>query len=709
MGSASPARLTTSLPPAKVPAAGAGTRITPRPIPRSSSSLRHIQSKASRTSSFGTPLPEDRDPSSSEYYETELGASLAQRSVDAYNRRHALQLEQEDLFAEEDDDYSGDAFSDDSDSDLNGESPSPTHQRNSSDALGLLASEEAISSRRKGKDRAKDDELAKVDESGSLMPRRSSWRHSRVPDSTSSEDEGQEKVHASADPKMKSRNRDEGASYLDARPRLAIPDDDDDDIRGLRRSSGGLDLDSPLPNALRKTAQTPGPYFPRNLQAVQTPQVEGSMAATPELDPRQRLEWQTMLRSVLGSEVLRSETKRITSVDAPDLSRSEIIYQRWLEMRAFLRGRGHVKGAAEAEGKMLMKGWPVMMKEVIQAVKDCRSKSTIAVAEETVAGDLAEDGPHEEAHEGTQDTEAKSARSQEEKDRIFEEVGSLLRRVHEAEEQFPSQRKMMEIVPAWAEREVQDKLAALYSWHNVLSALRLQIKLLQQWTGSARLEIAAHPSQHSDVPPPPEPTEENTFVERLMKENDLKSTFEKRTLKALNSLLLKAKEAIRQHHVAFAEMELPSFEPELVQLIGFPASLMEGALALRLDYAGKLKDPSILIVDSLTDDIRSALALACRVKLQYNAIMVPDPDNGWELPPSLDDGYDAVLRDALRFFFRLLNFKLKGSVFFKETEILEPEWLFLSTAVSVINGGDIIVAKSVTRIVNRVSCAFRSL
>ncbi len=759
-GTSSPARFNTAAAPAanKVPAAGAGTRITPRAVPRSSSSLRHISSNKSRTSSFGRPLPEDRDPSSIDYYEEDRtttgggggsgSVSLAQRSVDAYNRKYAQELEQEDLFEEDQEALSQYGTSSDS-----GLSTSDSEEdecevfahkaerKNSGGALGLaLSKEERIKRSRKGKERMVEGGAAPGGEedlsSRNPSPRRRKGRRGsnrflaprqfNLADSTSSEtepivdfsgsgrlslvsqegDSGKENevVHKT------NHHEEEGDSYLGARPKVALHTAGPGDTDGLLRVSSRLDLDSPLPGLPRRAAPTPGPTFSRPTHAAQTPGLDGTAPLTPDHDPRQRMEWQTMLLTVLGSEVLRSETKRITSVDAPDLSKTEIIYQRWLEMRAYLRGRGHTKASMEAEGKLLAEGWPVMMREVIDAVKNCRldkGKTKEREKEGSADGKAAasEGGATESADASTSAEGGTMQASREEKDRVFEEVGELLEKVHRAEEQFPSTRKMREIVPEWFEPDLQARLSALYTWHNTLSQLRQQIKVLQEWTGSPDLDITGHPSAHPNVPPPPEAQaqEESTFVERLMKENNLKQTFEKRTLKALNAMLLKAKEAIKQQHVAFADLALPSFEPELVQLIRFPPKLMEGALTLRLDYASKLKEPSVLIVDSLTDDVRSALALACRVKLQYNAVMVPDPDNGWDLPHSLDDTYDAVLRDALRFFFRLLNFKLKGSVFFKETEILEPEWLFLSTAVSVINRGDIIVAKSVTKIVNKVS------
>ncbi len=276
----------------------------------------------------------------------------------------------------------------------------------------------------------------------------------------------------------------------------------------------------------------------------------------------------------------------------------------------------------------------------------------------------------------------------------------------------------MQIVPEWGNAEVQAKLGALYSWYNTTSSLRLQIDILRKWTGSDTLEIATHSARDWDTErkrnedPDHQQREqkrtgraavddESTFIERIQKEGSLQSTFEKRTLASLYQLISKAKETILKFHKEFDRMALPSFEPELVTLISFPTRLMQGALRLRLDYAGKLAEPSVLIVDSLTDDLRTALAMACRVKLHYTGIIVADPERGWNLDSCIAEGYDDVLRSALKFFFKLLRLKLKASVYFKETEILEPEWRFLSTAVESIEGGDIIVATNITRFVNK--------
>uniref|UniRef100_V5EW54 Protein kinase n=2 Tax=Kalmanozyma brasiliensis (strain GHG001) TaxID=1365824 RepID=V5EW54_KALBG len=437
-----------------------------------------------------------------------------------------------------------------------------------------------------------------------------------------------------------------------------------------------------------------------------------------------------MLESVLNSEVLKSETKRINSVDTPDLSRQELGYQRWLDIRATLRGRGSQRGAIDEEETRLKEGFGQMLKDLVQEIRDCRAEqiaradsgvgpapfthSLSTPADSSEADSLAKENTSDSDPPRPENPNAdpEAAAILAEKDKVLAEIGSLLGRIDSAEEQFPSNKRAIEIVPEWGDAEVQAKLATIYCWYNTTTSLRLQIDILRKWTGSDTLEINAHSSARDDDderkkreqqqrPGRAAADEESTFVERIQKEGSLQSTFEKRTLAGLYQLINKSKETILKYNKEFTRMGLPPFEPELVTLINFPTSLMQGALRFRLDYAGKLAEPSVLIVDSLTDDLRTALAMACRVKLHYQSTIVADPERGWNLKPCIADGYDDVLRSALKFFFKLLRLKLKASLYFKETEILEPEWRFLSTAVESIEGGDIIVATNITRFVNK--------
>ncbi|PWN92827.1 hypothetical protein FA10DRAFT_263580 [Acaromyces ingoldii] len=729
----------------KVPAAGAGTRVGPRPVPKSSSSLRHISSNT-RNVSFGVPAVHDTPYAGGE-------GSAVQRQLNADKRR--LNKEEHDIGPDAEDDSEGSQSSGGSyEADLYG-----SIRKRKEGSPSLSANLELIGS--------DDDEDYGFDDAGrnfwqskpsiDVQGREANLNDSLLGFPYDSETRGLADVDAGEGNNafgmdLGPRRSEARRRFSDSSSSFAIPGDVDASAeadarkrdRYLAAEPGGPSLSGPKrapwhpkgpagdgsrvsPPLLGPTSglMTPGPQFPQTLHTpVGTPPEH-----TPIVEPRQRLEWYTMLESVLASEVLRSETKRINSADAPSLTKEKLMYHRWLDIRASLRGRGHLAGAVETEEKRLASGWPIMVREVIGAINECRGVAEKRGLEVQQAHDDAEAaattaaagliGRDQVVHEASRAVDDSSGI----KEKILDEVGQLLARVDSAEEQFPSMKKIVEVVPEWGSKALQDKLEALYSWYNVTNSLRLQIGVLQKWTGSDTLEIAGHQAPnrqdpershmesgrpHQGVGGPPgagalagKEMEESTFLERILKEDSLQSTFEKRTLSTLNALILKAKASIIQHHNAFSRMALPSFEPELVQLINFPTRIMEGALKLRLDYAGKLRDPSVLIIDSLTDDLRAAIALACRIKIQYTSMMIPDPANGWELPPCIGIGYDDVLRQALRFFFKLLQFKLKGAVYFKETEVLEPEWRFLSTAVEVIDGGDVIVAKSVTRFVNQ--------
>ena len=686
----------------RVPAAGLGTRTQPRRAPRSSSSLRHVTTTRTRTTALSQPLPEDRDLSTDPTYFEDPNTSLVARQVNAEKRRAERQRRQDAaLLADSDDDDD-----DDHDTDHYGSSADEAVARRRRNAEAVGSSDEYDYFSRSGSSYDKAKAKASIPAQGSSNTL--NWSSASASDDSDDWDGESHSLLAAGAPNA---NRSAGP-VLDT---LAPPVVD---------ANGGV-------------SATPGPSFPLDLH---TP-VDLAEHETPILNPQHRMEWQSMLESVLNSEVLKSETKRINSVDTPDLSRQELSYQRWLDIRATLRGRGMQRDAISEEEKRLKEGYGKMLKDLVREIRDCRAEH-IALADSRAAhissassnttshtpkgtNSEAESG----AKEGASDTDrsksevaesdAEAADSTEtEKEKVLNEIGDLLNRIDSAEEQFPSTKRAVEFAPEWGDAEVQAKLGAIYSWYNTTTSLRLQIDILRKWTGSDTLEIAAHNAREYDERRQRSDShnhkqrgqkdsgrsaadDESTFVERIQKEGSLQSTFEKRTLASLYQLITKAKETILKHHAEFERMALPSFEPELVTLISFPTRLMQGALRLRLDYAGKLAEPSVLIVDSLTDDLRTALAMACRVKLHYTSIIVADPERGWDLAPCIAEGYDDALRSALKFFFKLLRLKLKASVYFKETEILEPEWRFLSTAVESIEGGDIIVATNITRFVNK--------
>jgi len=268
----------------------------------------------------------------------------------------------------------------------------------------------------------------------------------------------------------------------------------------------------------------------------------------------------------------------------------------------------------------------------------------------------------------------------------IDQVAELLQRVDKCESLYPSRKMMMESKPLYKSSELEYTLDALNSWLTVTRSLQTQLKILQNWTGSETLEIA----RPNDAPPD---AENPSFIERILKENGLKRTFEKRTLSTLNSLLGKAKRVMIDNADAFAKMKLPPYINELQKLLNFPTKLMEECMKLLLEYANRLTSPTIVMIQQTMDDFRIALELACQIKHQYLELMTPAP--GWEIPPCIDKNYNKVLLDSLKFYFKLLQWKLKNgikAVTVKEAEMLDNEWQFLNRICRRIEGGESTVA-----------------
>jgi mitogen-activated protein kinase kinase kinase len=189
-----------------------------------------------------------------------------------------------------------------------------------------------------------------------------------------------------------------------------------------------------------------------------------------------------------------------------------------------------------------------------------------------------------------------------------------------------------------------------------------------------------------------------TFVERVLKEDSIQKTFEKGFLTTVHAFIGTARDAQVNLSSLFQEMNIPTFENELVPLISFPTKLAQACLRVRLDYVQKLKDPDVLIIDQVTEDVKISLGLACTLKRQYEAFLAPDPGGNWNLPQCISDDYDSTILEALSIFFKLIHWKLKSGVkgiYFKETDFIESQWATFNDVSITVTGGSQLVAEQV--------------
>ena len=71
---------------------------------------------------------------------------------------------------------------------------------------------------------------------------------------------------------------------------------------------------------------------------------------------------------------------------------------------------------------------------------------------------------------------------------------------------------------------------------------------------------------------------------------------------------------------------------------------------MRLSYAKKMKDPAqqgVMMAEQMILQFQILLKLAVRIKEAY--IVIAEPAPGWDLPPCIDDAFDGVVLDALKF------------------------------------------------------------
>lgn len=359
-------------------------------------------------------------------------------------------------------------------------------------------------------------------------------------------------------------------------------------------------------------------------------------ASLPPEVSHERLEWQQMLQSVLMGEVIKSEKKRLLSTDQLKLQQKQPIEDIWVSLRALLRGR-----TIEQEKKCLEEARHEV-NEVLTLLMEFRIDPSLGMT-------------------------------------ALDQVAEVLKTVDRVESLYSTRADMIQAYPAYAAPAIQQRLDALNAWCTVTRSLHMQNKILQDWTGSEDLQIA-HRQHHTTATAS---ANDPSFVERILKESALQDTFDKRTLSALHSLLVKAKQTMIHNNSIFAEIGLPSFIAQLRRLASFPTSLVEEALKLRLEYRDRIDEAPKPMVDTMMEDYRGLLTLACRVKLQYEELAHPAP--GWDLQDDafIDTNYDSALVESVRSYFKLVAWKLNNEKdnTLRECEVMEKEWEFLKSTV----------------------------
>lgn len=345
---------------------------------------------------------------------------------------------------------------------------------------------------------------------------------------------------------------------------------------------------------------------------------------------RERIDWQSMLQSVLTGDVFSIENKRLEN---PNFEIQPAIKQQiWLGIRATLwsrpvndeqrfvdMARAHVDG---------------FLQEVLDFKVDPNNpKSSV------------------------------------------DQVLDVLHKVDIVESLYPKTDAIDK--PVYKSPKFQFRLGALNAFASIMKQMKIQYSILKDWTGSDTLTVTRSETADPD---------EVSFVDHLLKENRLELTFKKKTLKSLKVALHQIKKTMIENAVAFASMGLVPTMPELQQLIRFPATLMQECLRLRLEYSGLLTVPTLQIVDQKLEEFKSSLFLACEIRFDYEELECPE--DGWYITPSISSDYEEVLKKSMTFYFKLLAWKVEywGQSKKYTDSVLDLEWESLSDLGQKIDG-----------------------
>lgn len=368
---------------------------------------------------------------------------------------------------------------------------------------------------------------------------------------------------------------------------------------------------------------------------------------------RERLEWHSMLANVLTGDVVKQEKKRLiggTEQQGENTLKTEV----WMGVRARTCGR-----TLAAQRRMIEDGRS-KVKAVIEGIIGFEIKGEAEVGKSPM-----------------------------------EQVLDVVKKIEKIEALYPTHLAFEAANPRAASAAFQESCDAVIAWHNTTELINTELSILQSWVGNEELDFTKsrnRPASENQG----QLFDDSSFIDRILKEDGLKSLQgDNSLLNGVNAVIHKAKATLISNAEGFADRHLPPYIEELLTLINFPSRLIQEIIRMRLNYAKKMKDPAqqgVMMAEQMILQFQILLKLAVRIKEAY--LIVAQPEPGWDLPPCIDDNFDRVVLDALKFYFKMLNWKLMANKnTFKEAEILEQEWGFSNELGRHLEGGDVEVAE----------------
>lgn len=398
----------------------------------------------------------------------------------------------------------------------------------------------------------------------------------------------------------------------------------------------------------------------------------------------ERVEWQSMLHSVLTGDVVRSERTKLI-VPANEGEVENFLHATYKE-NLWLGIKSKIYGRSEEEQKRLILYSRTLVDETIDEILKFQIKHA----------------------EGSENATFKQALAQ---------VNEILGKWEKCEELWRTQKEMLNDKPICTTAEFEDRINALNAWRSIADAIKRESDVLKQWVGNDSLDISrSHKTvtgtqleeAYSVTSSKDGPLfrDDRSFVERILNEKDIDIIFEKRLFLSFGPWLNKAKEAFTELRHIFDLLKLPSYIDELLVLAMFPANLIKELTNLRLVYARKLRNPTMMMIDQMIDDFKLYLQLS--IEIRTSLMEYCFPQEGWVLENYLDESYDQTVLDCVHYYLFLLTRKLLDSSrtqrtfrTFKEPEELEKQWHFLQNLGYYIDNGSLEISEQFTMLTSK--------
>ena len=376
---------------------------------------------------------------------------------------------------------------------------------------------------------------------------------------------------------------------------------------------------------------------------------------------RERLEWHAMLANVLTGDVVKQEKKRLiggSEQQGDNMLKTEV----WIGVRAKTCGR-----TIAAQKRMIENGRS-RVKEAIESIIVFEIKGEAEVGKTPL-----------------------------------EQVREIVKKIEKIEGLYPTRQSFEAAQPRAASDAYKQTCDAVIAWHNTTELINTELGILQKRVGNVELDFT-QPRPRPDGEQDSHLFDDSSFIDRILKEDGLRSLQgDKSLLNGVTMVIQKAKATLISNAGAFADRHLPPYIEELLTLINFPNRLIQDIIRISLSYAKKMKDPAqqgVMTTEQMILQFQILLQLAVKIKDAYTVIA--QPQSGWDLPPCIDDNFDSIVLEALKFYFKMLNWKLSANKnTFKEAEILEQEWEYSNELGRYLDGGDVEVAEQFSSLTSK--------